>query len=331
MSAVPHYRTTREFVRAAREIFGNTYSYEQATYYTYTSYLSVTCRHHGPFEVKPKSHLENHKGCDICEKEKRFIERAKSIHKEAHYKYDKARYVDTLSPVIVICPIHGDFLITPNTHLSKSKPAGCQVCGTVKTRKIAYTQDWFLNRAKEIYGNLYDYSKSVYAGAHQPIIVTCKIHGDFVFDKAARHLYSRHRGGCPTCRTKGKIKVTGYSKKAIRWIETEAKRLRLKNVRHRENGGEVWLEDAGVKVDGYHARSRTVFEFHGDCWHGNPKKYRPRDRPNPYSTKTAKVLFRETKAREELIKSLGYNLITIWESDYDLKESGLSLPPRSYR
>ena len=37
----------------------------------------------------------------------------------------------------------------------------------------------FIKKAKSIHGNEYDYSKTIYKGSHEKIIVTCKIHGDF--------------------------------------------------------------------------------------------------------------------------------------------------------
>ena len=71
------------------------------------------------------------------------------------------------------------------------------------------------------------------------------------------------------------------------------------------------------QVDGFHKPTNTIFEFHGDCFHGNPKRYTPRQKCHPFSNKTAGRLYKETLAREELLRSMGYTVISIWESDYD--------------
>ena len=89
-----------------------------------------------------------------------------------------------------------------------------------------------------------------------------------------------------------------------------------------------WLkgisEERGIRIayqwrgaDGYCSETNTIFEFHGDIWHGNPDKFSPRDFPcfrRPFAS--AKLLHLETLNREKTFKMLGFNLETIWESDY---------------
>jgi len=62
--------------------------------------------------------------------------------------------------------------------------------------------------------------------------------------------------------------------------------------------------------------TNTVYEFLGDYWHGNPEVYDP-DEYNKSCSKTFGLLFDETNKRLEHIKSLGYNIITKWENDYE--------------
>lgn len=51
-------------------------------------------------------------------------------------------------------------------------------------------------------------------------------------------------------------------------------------------------------------------------WHGNPQKYNPMD-INPVSNKLFGELYLKTFQKELLIIELGYNLVSIWESEYD--------------
>jgi G:T-mismatch repair DNA endonuclease (very short patch repair protein) len=60
-----------------------------------------------------------------------------------------------------------------------------------------------------------------------------------------------------------------------------------------------------------------IIEFNGDYWHCNPKKYNA-DYYNQVKGKTAKELWDYDKKKIDLIRSYGYNLEVVWESD--LKE-----------
>lgn len=67
------------------------------------------------------------------------------------------------------------------------------------------TRDDFINRARSIHGELYDYSKSVYVASHTKLTITCKLHGDWDVVPAS-HVNGK---GCPAC---GKSK-SGSSKR----------------------------------------------------------------------------------------------------------------------
>ena len=46
-----------------------------------------------------------------------FIEEARKVHGDK-YDYSKVDYVDAHTPITIICPNHGEFEQTPNSHLS---------------------------------------------------------------------------------------------------------------------------------------------------------------------------------------------------------------------
>ena len=76
-----------------------------------------------------------------------------------------------------------------------------------------------------------------------------------------------------------------------------------------------WLFHNGKSyiVDGIDLSTKTIYEFYGDYWHGNPKYYKAEDY-NTINKKTFGELYAKTIAREEELKKLGYNLITKWEN-----------------
>lgn len=99
-----------------------------------------------------------------------FIAKAKNLHPQ--YDYSKVNYINSRTKIIIICPIHGEYLIKPNGLLSGK---GCAYCAG----NIRYTKTTFIEKAKNIFPD-YDYSKVVYKTNRDKIIVTCKKHGDFI-------------------------------------------------------------------------------------------------------------------------------------------------------
>ncbi len=59
-----------------------------------------------------------------------------------------------------------------------------------------YTQEEILSKFKEVHGDYYDYSKVVYTGYNDDLIITCKKHGDFS-TSAFRHINLKQR--CKEC------------------------------------------------------------------------------------------------------------------------------------
>ena len=60
---------------------------------------------------------------------RKTTEQAKSDFRQVHgdfYDYSKVIYINSCTKVIIICPVHGEFEQTPNSHLSGQ---GCPECG----------------------------------------------------------------------------------------------------------------------------------------------------------------------------------------------------------
>lgn len=116
-----------------------------------------------------------------------FIEKANQVHNNK-YDYSNVDYVNSITPVTIICPEHGAFQQRPDVHLQGH---GCPACKKLKKLDTAE----FIKRAKETHGDRYDYSKSIYKNKRTKLIITCPIHGDF------EQLPMNHiRGqGCPIC------------------------------------------------------------------------------------------------------------------------------------
>ena len=117
--------------------------------------------------------------------------------------------------------------------------------------------------------------------------------------------------GCPTCHHH-------TSRAAREWLTTVQieKQIELQTFDSEE--GEFVIPETKWKADGFHAETKTIYEFYGDYWHGNPHKYKP-DVLNEITKCTMGDLYMKTMDREKHIKNLGYNVISIWESEWNNK------------
>ena len=116
-----------------------------------------------------------------------FVERAKSIHGNK-YDYSKVEYINMTTKVCIICPVHGEFWIRPSHHL---RGQGCKYC----SRDETINNYNFKERAKAIYGDTYDVSKSVFTNSQIKVCIICPKHGEF-WQTPNNFL---HGHGCPKC------------------------------------------------------------------------------------------------------------------------------------
>lgn len=131
-----------------------------------------------------------------------FIEKAKLVHGDK-YNYSKVNYINNNTKVQIICPIHGEFCQRPKDHL---KGQGCIRCSG-KERK---TTESFIEQAKNIHGDKYDYSLINYTTIMSKVRITCPVHGEFL-QVASKHLCGQ---GCPFCRKNKKDTTESFIEKA---------------------------------------------------------------------------------------------------------------------
>lgn len=117
---------------------------------------------------------------------KDFIERCTIIH-DNKYDYSKVEYTGNRYKVNIICPIHGLFEQYSNAHMSG---CGCRKCSNRNP-----TTEEFIEKAKKVHGDKFDYSKVDYPNGYTKVTITCKIHGDFK-QKGESHLSG---AGCRKC------------------------------------------------------------------------------------------------------------------------------------
>ena len=183
--------TKEEFIEKTRKVHGDKYDYSKVEYINSKTKVCIICPEHGEFWQEPNKHLRNC-GCPKCVGKYTstidFINKSKKIHNDK-YDYSKVDYKYAQSKVCIVCPEHGEFWQTPNSHL---RGKGCPMCS--KNKKM--TTEEFIIKAKEIHNDKYDYSKVKYVNAHSLVQIICPIHGEF-WQNPNNHIYN-HRG-CSKC------------------------------------------------------------------------------------------------------------------------------------
>ncbi len=116
-----------------------------------------------------------------------FVERARKVHGDK-YDYSKVEYINTETKVCIVCPTHGEFWQRPSDHM---RGIGCRLCyGNDKM-----TNEKFIEKAKKVHGDKYDYSKVEYVNSLEKVCIICPKHGEF-WQAPAHHLQGQ---GCPIC------------------------------------------------------------------------------------------------------------------------------------
>ena len=190
-----------EFIFESEKIHGEIYNYQNVVYLNINAKVKIGCNIHGEFKQLPVSHLKGH-GCKKCgnklvtdktrKTQEEFIRQASSIH-DNYYKYDNIEYKSDNIKIKITCPIHGNFEQVPSNHLQGS---GCKKCGIkLSGVKQRLSLNQFLESAKNIHGNVYDYSKINFETSKDKIIIICKVHGEFE-QEAGSHLQGK---GCIEC------------------------------------------------------------------------------------------------------------------------------------
>lgn len=190
---------TDTFLERAKLVHNNKYNYSLVKeVIDGDTRVDIICPKHGVFNQTAKSHLKGAK-CKECSLDSKrtsaeeFIKRATILHNN---KYDYSNVTDVKNNAVkvhIICPAHGDFYQSMNSHLTGSE---CPICGRIKcdNSRTNSINKWLIKVRKE-HGDKYDYSLVEYKSCHDIIKIICPIHGVFE-QKAYQHTWGN---GCRKC------------------------------------------------------------------------------------------------------------------------------------
>ena len=189
----------KELIAKAKKIHKNKYDYSLSDLTTVREKTTIICPIHGEFQQTWDAHVNAKSGCPKCNGGYRYnndewIEEVNRIHKNK-YDYSKTHYTKAKENVTIICHQkdelgveHGEFVVRAGNHMAG---IGCPKCAG---KYVPTTEEW-IERAKKVHGDRYDYSKTKYCGSNKMVTITCPKHGDFE-QTAYSHLSGN---GCPMC------------------------------------------------------------------------------------------------------------------------------------
>ncbi|MBR4730348.1 MAG: hypothetical protein IK075_08850 [Prevotella sp.] len=201
--------TTDEFIKKTKVVHGDRYDYSKVRYENTSTKICIICKKHGEFWQTPYSHLNGH-GCSKCAYEgerhrhfysqKEIIEKLRFIFGD-RYSYEKVVFKAMKVPITIVCHEkdkngveHGDFSMRPVNIFSSHQ--GCPKCyDDRRSRHQRKPVEIFIEEAKKIHGDLYEYHKVEYNNTNSKVCIVCKIHGDF-WQTPSNHLRGK---GCPYC------------------------------------------------------------------------------------------------------------------------------------
>ena len=222
------------------------------------SKIPIWCNVHQEFFVQQAAnHRSLGQGCPKCGKQtykdKRRAQDPVADFRKVHgdlYDYSQIKYVNTHTPVEIICAAHGPFMQKPMRHI---RGDGCPACW--KNRKLAFAK----SRTKE-YKSIYaERAAKVHDGkyavvqlpehSHDHAVLFCPKHGTFR-QKAYVHLMGH---GCPTCgkiTSQAQLDVAEFIKSL--GCEIEHENSTILDGLHMD----IWIPAKQVGV-----------EYHGSYWH----------------------------------------------------------------
>lgn len=209
---VAHNKLDRDaFVVKATAVHGSKYGYSRVVYIDTKTKVGILCPFDGLFQQTPEKHMAG-QGCPKCKASKpkftleEFIAKSRSIHGDL-YDYSNSIYLGSKAAVEIICVDHGSFWQVVEYHWDGN---GCPQCGIIK-RSASQRMNTvgFVHKAKEIHGDKYDYTATVYRTYRGKVHITCLQHGPFSV-AAEHHLLAQI--GCPAC---GKLSRSDTQRKEL--------------------------------------------------------------------------------------------------------------------
>ena len=98
--------TESEFLKRARERFGDHFDYLEIKYRSYKSPVKIRCNHHPVqlINITPEKHLQTTGGCRHCLRERRIAALERELNRDAAQRPIETRPIETTTQKAA-CPV----------------------------------------------------------------------------------------------------------------------------------------------------------------------------------------------------------------------------------
>lgn len=240
---IPRTIMWRKMLERANAVHHGKYDYSRVALVNVSDKVEIICPSHGSFWQDMYTHTKLSVDCPKCMREADklslddFIAKSIAVH-GGRYDYSKVVYGNNVSMVKIICGLHGEFTQRAGSHMSG---CGCRKCHIEETR---LTTEQFIENAREVHGDTYDYSKVIYKGNKVPVEIICPSHGTFLM-KPNSHTSTRN--GCRLC----------WESKGEKAVEVCLKKYGIPYIR------EYRIEPSLYRYDFYLPGLDILIEFNG--------------------------------------------------------------------
>jgi len=200
--------TTEQFIKRARDRYGDKFTFDRCEYRNMKTPVLVTCPEHGDVEVSPDSFLNRSRlGCPECSRgipkkpHKYTTETLVAAYREIwgdEFDYSAVVYAGFAEKVKITHRKCGrTFMQVASSHFKY----GCMPCSAAArgASMKAKSKSRFLDRARAIHGDAYEYDLDGFVCMKTQMNVRCRKH-DFVFRASPNnHLHPTAPTGCPKC------------------------------------------------------------------------------------------------------------------------------------
>jgi hypothetical protein len=345
----PHDRL--KFLHSASQIHGDDYVYDLVDYVNSHTKVTIICHHHGEFTMTPANHIHSKQGCPSCRYSKqsatnlarygghpRQTQEVKT--KQEATNLERYGYTNPFGSPLIRERIKSTNLEKYGTehpwHCDKIRATNLEKYGSESSFGSALIQGRIRATNLKKYGvdnprkselvketikasQLKKYGTEYYNQQHMIDVLPLLHNSEWLFaqyitqSKTAIQISDElgiRDGTVGKYLKKAEIEIrTNFyvSYKQLQWLDS----LEIPHLLQ-----EWSIPETKYSADGYDPLTNTIYEFHGDYWHGNPDVFAP-DIMNDVVGKTMGDLYNNTKAREEEILALGYNLVVMWETNFN--------------
>jgi len=325
-----YQRTEEEFDVDLKAIYGTSIT-RLDPYINQKTSMMMKCEvneKHQPFKKTGNDLLNARQGCPRCQiersseirrwKKEEWITEVQKVHSVGKDDYSKLVLEKNAKDILwahdIFCIHHQKYYCQrAGDHQNGHRCVLCRDVTLSTQFRMPYLE--LIQRCREIHSNeKFEYDEKEpedYRNGYSKIQVVCSqtdsegnIHGIWT-PTAHNHI---NGSGCPHCA------MAGWSKLSVEWLDMLSDKLGTR-IQHVKNGGEYQIPGTRLRADGFDRITNTIYEFHGDYWHGNPKKYAA-DMINSTAGISMGTLYQKTVAKRELAISLGYKYVEMWESDW---------------